>query len=520
MKRIGTLLSVFAALCLAGTACKKKSEPAAEPASAPAAPTEPAATGAEPAKTPAEPARADQPSAEAAAAAETDAVEARLAFAQGTVESIEDAGPQPLAEGASIPGGTIVSVAEGGQAEIDLPDGSVVDLDELTELLVAEAFVEDGVRRVELQVLAGAAHFTVAPSDKRESYFRVKTENGTTEVVGTVFAVEVGLGEPTTDVLVLDGKVEVASAAARQIVEATPEAPKAVKIDAGAPAAADPAVVADAVARWQDWTDRLADALILRHAIDVTKPDLEVVAALAPARHPLWRVPIELRRARIAHRIAVLAQVVAAEELARAADAKARFELAKAAWQAKAAAERLAAIAAYRQAHRAAWAAQAEVRVQRHAALKETLRAQREAHRARLQARVVAQAAAASAQAAGEAAEAAGQLAEAAAQAGVAAAQAGVAAGQAGVAAGVGVSGAVVVTPGPGGGGAVVVTPGAGAAAAARAQAAQARAQAAQTREAAAQAREAAAQAREAAARARAGARVQVNVNAGAGTNP
>ena len=517
MRGIWTVLLLTVAVALPGAACKKKTESAGEPSAAPTTPTTAAATPTEPATPtdptmPTEPATPTEPTAPVAGDLELVADEPMLAFVEGTVEALEEAGPQPLAEGASIAAGTIVAVAEGGQAELDLPDGSTVDLDELTELLVAEAFVENGVRKVELHVLAGAAHFTVAPSEQAGSYFRVKTEAGMTEVVGTVFAVEVGAEKPTTDVIVFEGKVEVASTDAKQPIEAKPEAPQAVQIVPYAPLATiDPAVLQGALGRWEDWADRQADLLILRHEIDVSKPEPVAVLELTPERHPLWRMQVELRRARVAHRVAMLAEAAGAEGLAQAADAKARFEVARVAWQAKVAGERHEAIQAYREARRAAWTARAEVRVQRHEALKETRQALREAHVARVQARGAARAAAAHANAAGQAGREAAQAGREAAQAGAEAAQAGAEAAQAAREAAAAAHGAVVVTPGPGGGGAVVVTPGAGAAvrvqagqaqdqaAAAREQAAAARGQAAAAREQAAQAREQAGQARGAA---------------------
>ncbi|MBI5489789.1 MAG: FecR domain-containing protein [Deltaproteobacteria bacterium] len=346
------------AMVLVVAACGKKGEssaPAGEPggAAAPAAGQAGSAAGA----------AATAPGGEQAAAAEPiEAQPARLAFAKGRIQAIDGEGTHEIAEGADVLPGSVLLVDPEAQAELDLPDGSVVDLDEMTELLVREASVLGEVRTIDLAVLAGSIRIEAAKNKAEGSYFRISTPGGTTEVQGTAYAIDIAPDRSATDVVVLNGSVHVVAGEAIRDVAPAGE-PLAVRIVPGEgvqPMPPPPVIVEG----WDDWTDRQADELITRYDIDIQAPEVIAAPVLVVDTQPFWRAQVELRRHRIAARAQVLVAVVGTPALVVLSTPQARFELARQAWVPVVYVPRHERIAVVREVRLAAWTGHAEQRAE------------------------------------------------------------------------------------------------------------------------------------------------------------
>jgi ferric-dicitrate binding protein FerR (iron transport regulator) len=97
----------------------------------------------------------------------------------------------------------IVRTAPGERDTVRLADGSVVTLAPDTRVRIPSAFLGKD-RRVHLR---GRAFFEVAADSTRP--FRVRTQEATTEVLGTVFSVEAYPDDSQTRVVVAEGRVSV-----------------------------------------------------------------------------------------------------------------------------------------------------------------------------------------------------------------------------------------------------------------------------------------------------------------------
>jgi ferric-dicitrate binding protein FerR (iron transport regulator) len=117
------------------------------------------------------------------------------------------------------PADTWVSTATGpGQRQtLELPDGSRVQLNENTTLTYLDG--DWSALSGRLVRLSGEAFFQVA--HKPEAPFRVVTETGQVQVLGTQFNVRAYAAERTTEVAVASGKVALSDAANTQRVELT-----------------------------------------------------------------------------------------------------------------------------------------------------------------------------------------------------------------------------------------------------------------------------------------------------------
>jgi hypothetical protein len=233
-----------------------------------------------------------------------------------------------------------------------------------------------------VELLDGAARFTVAGNSDPASSFVVRVPGADAQVMGTEFAFEIGAEANLSDLLVYSGKVEVTAGETK--LEVTPEAeqkPVAATIEA---AAIQPVEVREVLlARWQEWNDRQADALIDRYGLDIGEPEKVEPEALQEDAHPQWRAQIALRRARIVERARVLAEALGAEKLQATTEAKARFEAARTAWGQVVSAERHRIVAEMQATRREAWQARAEARDARHEELRGRLGEIRAAHAAR-----------------------------------------------------------------------------------------------------------------------------------------
>lgn len=96
------------------------------------------------------------------------------------------------------------STTTGQQATVTLPDGSVVSLNENTQLSYSPDALKDGKRTVQLN---GEAYFKVKHNDKLP--FVVATADADVTVLGTEFDVEARSGEPDVSVILDRGKLNV-----------------------------------------------------------------------------------------------------------------------------------------------------------------------------------------------------------------------------------------------------------------------------------------------------------------------
>ncbi|MBI5501660.1 MAG: FecR domain-containing protein [Deltaproteobacteria bacterium] len=354
-------------MALGAVGCGKKAESGSAPGE-PAGATEPAAgqvggaTGAAAGATTTAGEQAAAGGATAAAAEPAEAQPPRLGFVKGRIQVIDGEGTHEIAEGASVLPGSVLLVDPEAQAELDLPDGSVVDLDEMTELLVREASVAGEVRTIDLAVLAGTIRIEAAKNKAEGSYFRISTPGGTTEVQGTTYVIGIAPDRRATDVVVLGGSVHVVAGDAVRDIEPAGE-PLAVRIVPGEgvqPVPPPPVIVES----WDDWTDRQADELITRYDIDIQTPEVIAAPVLVVDAQPFWRTQVELRRHRVATRARVLVAVVGAPALVALPTARARFELAREAWVPVVYVPRHERIAVVREVRLAAWAGHAEERAE------------------------------------------------------------------------------------------------------------------------------------------------------------
>lgn len=365
--------AVLTAVGVSAGACGKKAEGGADAAAAPVA-GKPAER-----ETPVAPGETQAAIAGTGGAVIPESDDPWLSYADGKVHVTDEDGTRALAEGDALLPGAVVTVDPDARAQIDFPDGSTVDLDEMSEMLIQTVEVAGGLRRIELSLLSGAARVTAPATEEAGSVFILSTPVGITEVRGTVFAVNLGVDADVATVVVFDGAVRVQAGEHVQVVSPPPAGPIVVEMRPATP------IIfierPEEPLRWNVWTDRQADTLIVRHGIDIAAPEPVRVAVLDPGAHPLWAVQIGVRRARIAARIAVLAPLVDTGTLAVKPAPKDRFEAASAAWRVRIAPGALV-VAEVRNRQAERWAARAEDRRERHVALRARLVENRAAHRA------------------------------------------------------------------------------------------------------------------------------------------
>ncbi|MBS1958178.1 MAG: FecR domain-containing protein [Bdellovibrionales bacterium] len=114
----------------------------------------------------------------------------------------------------------VINTGSDGAIKILLKDKSIIDLGPSSSFKIADFKVKDGANReVNLDMAFGRLRVAVTKKLKGDGKFNVKTKAATMGVRGTEFVVKSDLGfagkganAPKTDVTVLQGKVDVASA--------------------------------------------------------------------------------------------------------------------------------------------------------------------------------------------------------------------------------------------------------------------------------------------------------------------
>ncbi|MBN1774122.1 MAG: FecR domain-containing protein [Deltaproteobacteria bacterium] len=238
-----------------------------------------------------------------------------LGFADGTVRCADADGERGLVEGRTVLPGTIVWTESFSHAELDLPDGSLADLDELTELLVQKVRVAGSLRRVELVLLGGAARFVVAPSLEAGSAFQVSTPVGILETAAGELSVEVDLDSGATRLVVRAGSVVAHHGTATRTVTGEGSAVGALELPAGGEPR-DAVPWPELIDRWVIWDEWQGDRLLDLYDLDPAAPWTTDVPALSLERHPQWAATLHVRRNRVEARARELAGALGPEGLA------------------------------------------------------------------------------------------------------------------------------------------------------------------------------------------------------------
>jgi hypothetical protein len=188
-------------------------------------------------------------SADLSAEARSAKVEARSAKADGSLEA-----------GAAIGERESVRTGPGAHAVLRLADGSIVDVNERTELFVTAAWSGQGIHLLRGDIIVKAAK-------QRRGRLRVLTRDSIASVKGTIFAVSAGMGGSV--VSVVEGSVAV-NQPRRQVV-----------LSAGEQAASIPALTSS-VASAVSWSPDAASYL-------------ELLGSLAKIERELAKFPAEMR---------------------------------------------------------------------------------------------------------------------------------------------------------------------------------------------------------------------------------
>lgn len=121
-----------------------------------------------------------------------------------------------------------LTIPRGGQFFVQLSDGTKVWLNSESQLKYPVAFVDGETREVEL--LYGEAYFDVSPSTNHGgSKFKVHTQMQHVEVLGTEFNIKAYKDETTIYTTLVEGKVAISNATARQILAPNQQSNLSVK---------------------------------------------------------------------------------------------------------------------------------------------------------------------------------------------------------------------------------------------------------------------------------------------------
>lgn len=146
-----------------------------------------------------------------------EAAAGRVTFVAGEVSRTPPSG-EPIALGLDAPveQGDTVRTAAGGRVELTLNDGSVLRLNEGSELVLQQLEQDAESKRwsMRMRVALGALWSKVTGRDGEAPRFEVETDRVVAGVRGTQFIVQAGEEHA---VLVLEGEVEVAGAGGRAL---------------------------------------------------------------------------------------------------------------------------------------------------------------------------------------------------------------------------------------------------------------------------------------------------------------
>jgi hypothetical protein len=122
----------------------------------------------------------------------------------------------PASDGAVLYVGSTVRTGTDARAVITLFEGSTVELEPASDILIEEATLRSGSTIVELAQSIGRSWHVVTHLTTADSRYEVKTPAATASVRGTAFEVAIDdtSGTPTTTVTTTEGRVATADAAA------------------------------------------------------------------------------------------------------------------------------------------------------------------------------------------------------------------------------------------------------------------------------------------------------------------
>jgi hypothetical protein len=198
--------------------------------------------------------------------------------ASSTADSLAVTAVDPLAgqDEAPIAAQTAVRCEADDAREVVLPDGTIVEMDEKTELVINRADQAEGDWVVEIALHSGAIRLDVPPMAGKR--LAVRTPVAVAGVRGTEFAVahDDRLG---TEIDVFDGRVS-ASAAGKEAIVPPDRAAVTTRHKLRLTRVRD-----EVHRRWENARARVADKLIERCQLDIegdARPDLDEVLRLIP----------------------------------------------------------------------------------------------------------------------------------------------------------------------------------------------------------------------------------------------
>ena len=140
---------------------------------------------------------------------------ATLTVFGGVVERVEGDHWVGVADDAHLAEGMRLRTDAAGRAVLTFADGSTVAIDPQTELAIERARV-NGSREIVLRQWSGRLWSQVAPDDRADASFTIRTPDATVVAHGTVFETTIGGGE--TAVSTAEGEVEVTAGTQKQRV--------------------------------------------------------------------------------------------------------------------------------------------------------------------------------------------------------------------------------------------------------------------------------------------------------------
>lgn len=174
--------------------------------------------------------------------------------------------------------GSRISVGADGARELLLPDGTVVQVDAKTALIIERMDRIQERWETQLRLENGAIRLAVPPGGG--SRLRVVTPNGSIGVRGTEFAVSYAEADGA-EVSVFSGQVEAASGNGSEQLLVNPG--QAARLELRRVVAA--AIRAEVEKRWAEHRARIADRLIEQYQLDIDSdnpPDLDAVLKRIP----------------------------------------------------------------------------------------------------------------------------------------------------------------------------------------------------------------------------------------------
>jgi hypothetical protein len=123
--------------------------------------------------------------------------------------SVGDGPPQPLTADTKLPRGAVIQTGVDAEVRLKFADGTVMRLDEMTSVHIADLLSKRSRQAVTVQLALGRVSATVNPKKAFITDFKVTTPSGAAGVRGTVFSVFYDPDAKVTVVATEEGEVSV-----------------------------------------------------------------------------------------------------------------------------------------------------------------------------------------------------------------------------------------------------------------------------------------------------------------------